>query len=225
MKNAIVGGRIPVFRAVCMSLPLVLSLPALAQSTGADAAPGTPTTVTGGLYVSPKNGQSADQQASDRYACYSWAVKETNFDPSTSSGGFSAGMQNFRRAMSACLEGRGYAVSAASSPGASSASSSAPPATASAPAVTYRQVSSPAPELGYHAFEFQFGGGYTPTVGVTDQNLRGGPNAGLGIAWFPTSSLPLGLRVDGNWSRLTPKNDMLNAGGGNYTSGREHLRR
>lgn len=32
-------------------------------------------------YIFPKNGQSAEQQQKDEYACYSWAVSQTGFDP------------------------------------------------------------------------------------------------------------------------------------------------
>jgi hypothetical protein len=62
-------------------------------------------------------------------------------------------------------------------------------------------ASSP-PELKYHPFEVQIDGGYTAAVGTTDRNLSGGPSGGLGLAWFPTATLPLGLRVDRNVSAL-----------------------
>lgn len=38
------------------------------------------------LMIYPKNNQSADQQSKDKYECHEWAVKQTGFDPlSTSS--------------------------------------------------------------------------------------------------------------------------------------------
>jgi hypothetical protein len=67
------------------------------------------------IFTYPKSGQSADQQAKDRYECHRWAKDETQFDP-TQPGGGVADNQNaskradYRRAMTACLEGRGYSV-------------------------------------------------------------------------------------------------------------------
>ena len=65
--------------------------------------------------VYPRNGQSTDQQASDRYACYRFAVAESGFDPlASSSGGPTGGAEqrsaDYSRAQAACLESRGYAV-------------------------------------------------------------------------------------------------------------------
>lgn len=66
------------------------------------------------VYVYPRNGQSDAQQSEDRYQCHRWATEQTHFDPSQAGGGASGGSSNGRsdyfRAMSACLEGRGYTV-------------------------------------------------------------------------------------------------------------------
>ena len=67
------------------------------------------------LIIYPKNGQSQDQQAADQYECYGWAKGQTGFDPTQSDGGVAAGdvdriRNNYNRAMSACLQGRGYQV-------------------------------------------------------------------------------------------------------------------
>ena len=59
------------------------------------------------LIVYPKQGQSAEQEKRDKYECYLWAVKETGFDPSQGKPG---NLQDYQRAKSACLEGRGYVV-------------------------------------------------------------------------------------------------------------------
>lgn len=69
----------------------------------------------GDLYVYPRNGQSIEQQATDRYECHRWAVGETGFDPTQPSGGVAPTQATERRgayyrAMTACLEGRGYSV-------------------------------------------------------------------------------------------------------------------
>lgn len=70
------------------------------------------------LFAYPKAGQSTAQQATDRYECHQWAVKQTGFDPSASvatTGGAAAGAgsdrrSDYLRAQAACLEGRGYSV-------------------------------------------------------------------------------------------------------------------
>ena len=67
------------------------------------------------LIIYPKNGQTSDQQAADRYECHNWAKSQTRFDPTLPGGGLpanesEAGRSSYDRAMSACLTGRGYEV-------------------------------------------------------------------------------------------------------------------
>jgi hypothetical protein len=67
------------------------------------------------IFMYPKNGQAPDQQARDRYECHSWAKGETQFDPTMPGGGVAddqnaSKRSDYRRAMAACLEGRGYSV-------------------------------------------------------------------------------------------------------------------
>ncbi len=66
------------------------------------------------LMIYPKNGQSKDQQAADQYECHNWAKGQTGFDPTQPGGGVSGNVDsarnNYNRAMSACLQGRGYQV-------------------------------------------------------------------------------------------------------------------
>ncbi len=67
------------------------------------------------LIVYPKNGQSKDQQAADRFECHGWAKNQTGFDPTLAGGGVQGGdvdrsRSNYNRALSACLQGRGYQV-------------------------------------------------------------------------------------------------------------------
>ena len=74
-----------------------------------------PALVPDELYIYPKQGQSAQQQADDRFACHQWSVKQTNYDPTQPPGNMSQGDINnkreaYQRAMRACLEGRGYSV-------------------------------------------------------------------------------------------------------------------
>jgi hypothetical protein len=66
------------------------------------------------MFIYPRMGQSQQQQADDRYACHQWAVNQTGFDP-TQPGGSSGSQKiemraDYQRAMSACLDGRGYTV-------------------------------------------------------------------------------------------------------------------
>ena len=67
------------------------------------------------FFVYPKNGQSDDQQATDKYECHKWAVSQSGFDPTLSGGGVPADQNasarsSYNRAITACLEGRGYSV-------------------------------------------------------------------------------------------------------------------
>jgi len=67
------------------------------------------------LFMYPKQGQSEEQQARDRYECHRWAVSQTGYDPTAASANLSVSEQaskriEYNRAMKACLEGRGYSV-------------------------------------------------------------------------------------------------------------------
>jgi hypothetical protein len=86
-----------------------------------DPPQGTPdrveSTATAGedFFMYPRNGQSAEQQAQDRYECHRWAVEQTGFDPTQSQGGVPVDengtkRSDYLRAITACLEGRGYTV-------------------------------------------------------------------------------------------------------------------
>jgi hypothetical protein len=67
------------------------------------------------IFVYPKNGQSEDRQATDRYECHAWAVGKTGFDPTRPQGNVAQSevaskRADYRRAEGACLEARGYSV-------------------------------------------------------------------------------------------------------------------
>jgi len=69
----------------------------------------------GDLFVYPRQAQSAEQQATDRFECHEWASDQTGYDPTRSGGGVSADVgaerrSDYLRAMTACLEARGYSV-------------------------------------------------------------------------------------------------------------------
>jgi hypothetical protein len=61
------------------------------------------------LYIYPAQGQSEQQQADDRYECHRWAVSETDYDPIDDE--YDADLrEDYLRALTACLTGRGYTV-------------------------------------------------------------------------------------------------------------------
>jgi hypothetical protein len=67
------------------------------------------------LFIYPKNGQSEQQQSTDRYECHRWAKQQTGFDPTQPLGGVEESQgaskrADYQRAEGACLEGRGYTV-------------------------------------------------------------------------------------------------------------------
>jgi hypothetical protein len=66
------------------------------------------------MFIYPRQGQSAKQQADDRFACHQWAVGQTGFDPTQPPTGTEAqrtrDRADYQRAMAACLDGRGYTV-------------------------------------------------------------------------------------------------------------------
>jgi hypothetical protein len=62
-------------------------------------------------FVYPSRGQSQQQAANDRYECNRWATSESGYDPELRTHrNPETGPVNYGRALSACLEGRGYAV-------------------------------------------------------------------------------------------------------------------
>ena len=80
----------------------------------ADSPSAPPDNAQQDLIIYPKNGQSKDQQAADQFECHNWAKGQTGFDPTQPGGGESGGSSmnrsNYDRAMSACLQARGYQV-------------------------------------------------------------------------------------------------------------------
>jgi hypothetical protein len=65
------------------------------------------------IYVYPRNGQSEEQTAQDRYECHQWAVSQTGYDPTTSTPETQSSPtadDDYRRALVACLDARGYSA-------------------------------------------------------------------------------------------------------------------
>jgi hypothetical protein len=96
------------------AMPGVASAPATsaAPTVAAVSAAGTGTSKVPKVFLYPKNGQSADQQAHDRYDCYRFAVAQSGFDPMRTAAAAPAPtseqQSDFDRAQGACFEGRGY---------------------------------------------------------------------------------------------------------------------
>jgi opacity protein-like surface antigen len=205
-------------------------LTAFAQTPtpSASGSAAVPTTAEN-LSVTPRFGQTQEQLAADRAECLGWAKAQTGFDPSQFGGGagpsdYNGRRQRYGRALAACLEGHGYDVHFVAPITAPRANSPPPPPPPPPPVAATRvhvvDYSRP-PELKYHPFAVQIDGGYTATTGTSRDNLDGGANVGLGLSWFPTSALPVGIRVDGSYSSFRAKDALLNTG--NFTSGHEDI--
>jgi hypothetical protein len=65
-------------------------------------APGDGGAAAGQIFMYPKNGQSAEQQASDKAECQQWAAQQA--------GQVAQNGSDYQRAMAACVEGRGYSA-------------------------------------------------------------------------------------------------------------------
>jgi opacity protein-like surface antigen len=176
---------------------------------------------SGNLTITAKNGQTQEQQWTDRYECHRWAKDQSGFDPTiqpprdVTPNEIASRRDQYRRAFTACLEGRGYVVRYGEPP--------APAPVPAARAVSARRFVSTEPELRYRPFEAHIDGGYTATVGRTDRYLDDGANVGFGFAWFPTSLLPLGLRVDGSYSTFRARHALLDQYGPNTRSAYDNV--
>jgi hypothetical protein len=227
-KPFAVSGFSPVTRSIhilghsLLLLWCAVPLATWAQTKSPDTpAPAAVPTLAENLSITPKFGQTQEQLASDRAECQLWAKGQTGFDPTQYGGGvgatdYTGRRQLYGRAMAACLEGHGYTVRFV----AAAAPPAPPPAVAPTP-VVMRPVQPARPELRYRPFTFHIDGGYTVTTAPTNQLLDDGTNVGLGFSWFPTSVLPIGLRVDGSYSWFRAKDALLNTG--NFNSGHEHI--
>jgi len=69
----------------------------------------------GQMFIYPRQGQSEENQAKDFNKCNNWAVGQTGYDPTKPPVGLPEAQliqkqADYRRAMGACLDGRGYTV-------------------------------------------------------------------------------------------------------------------
>jgi hypothetical protein len=69
---------------------------------GAAPAPSGGGPVPGQIFMYPRNGQSAEQQATDKAECQQWAAQQA--------GQVAQNGSDYDRAMAACVEGRGYSA-------------------------------------------------------------------------------------------------------------------
>lgn len=86
-----------------------------ADDNASTLAPQPPPPQGDDLYVYPQQGQSAEQQASDKYECHKWSSSQTGFDPTQPGGAvppdqLPARRADYQRAMQACMQGRGYSA-------------------------------------------------------------------------------------------------------------------
>jgi opacity protein-like surface antigen len=195
---------------LCASL-LFISVSAVAQYAPPPAAP------TGGPVILPEHGQDTNQLQFDRYECYGWAKGQSGYDPSQPGNRMS--QDNYRRAFSACMSGRGYTVSYGAAP--SSSPPVAPPLPP--PPIYTRQYWWESPALVYRPVHFAIEGGFTATAGSTGDNLNDGGNIGLGVSFFPSRSLPVGLRIDGSWSQFDSNRAFFNPNTGVHLHSHENL--
>ena len=84
---------------------VVVDAPSSAQTTSSNDA----------LFIYPARNQSEQQQAQDKYECHQWGSDQTGYDPTQPYGGVAASQSansraDYQRAMTACLEARGYTV-------------------------------------------------------------------------------------------------------------------
>jgi hypothetical protein len=193
-----------------VALLFAMSLPVMAQSTPPSA---------GAPMISPNRGQDQHQLQVDRYECYGWAKGQSGYDPAQPVSG--ANPDSYRRAFTACMSGRGYTVSYAAAAPVPAPAATPPPPPPGYP-VYVRQSWWQSPELMYRPVHFAIEGGPTVTAGSTSDYLDDGGNVGVGISFFPSRSLPVGLRVDGSWTRLDANHGFYDSSG-NFYRGHENI--
>jgi opacity protein-like surface antigen len=211
-------------RTTPLLLLLAVSVPAFAQYVATpqpEQTTAAPSATADNLTITAKNGQTQEQQWSDRYECHRWARNQSGFDPAQPASDLTPSesasrRDQYRRAFTACLEGRGYSVRYA-------APAAPAPTMPSRQPVSAKRYASAEPEVRYRPLSVHIDGGYSVTTGMTDRYLEDGSNVGFGITWFPTSVLPIGLRVDGSYSSFRAKDALLDLYGSNFTHGYQDI--
>jgi len=81
---------------------------------------------------------------------------------------------------------------------------------------TESRYSEPRSQFEYHPFRWHIDGGGTLTQRSNNSLLDNGWNAGFGFSWYPTSHLPLGIRVDGTYNEFNARPALLNQASASY---------
>jgi hypothetical protein len=68
----------------------------------------------------------------------------------------------------------------------------------------------------YHPFRFHIDGGGTLPEQSNETNLQAGWNAGAGFSIFPSSHVPLGIRIDGTYNEFIGTNALMNQASATY---------
>jgi hypothetical protein len=74
----------------------------------------------------------------------------------------------------------------------------------------------------YRPFRFHVDGGGTITQNANDTMLDNGWNVGAGFSFFPSSHVPLGLRVDGTYNHFNMRQNLLNEASAYYGTTVDH---
>jgi hypothetical protein len=194
---------------------LLLAAPAVVLAQATPPAPAA-AFFADGLSITPQNGQNPQQQSGDRGDCETWSKGQTGFDVTQPTGGvasseFASRRDQFNRAMTACLSARGYSVRVA-------APASPPPAAypppryvppAPPPPAYVTRYSPPVPTLAYHPFSASVSGGWSITAGNTSNFLDDGGLFGVGFSFFPSPSVPVGVRLDGSYTWFGARDGFL----------------
>ena len=90
-----------------------------------------------------------------------------------------------------------------------------PPPPAAKPQWVHSESSYPESAFQYHPFRFHIDGGGTIAQRANDKLLDNGWNVGLGLSWFPTKHLPLGIRVDGTYMEFDARQALLDQAAAN----------
>jgi hypothetical protein len=89
----------------------VSALPSVSANPAPIASPTDTAAPANQLFAYPSRGQSEQQAANDRFDCSRWATQQSGYDPDLRvHRNPETGPANYARALSACLEGRGYTV-------------------------------------------------------------------------------------------------------------------
>ncbi len=195
------------FRLVrSLAAPFILGL----SVAGPVAAQGASFTPSPDLSATPRNGQSAEQQAADNRECQQWAHDQTG---GVAAADDATARSRYARAMGACLEAHGYTVhytpaASGPSPAQGYAPPPPPPPAYGGP---YYEEHRRRPALAWSPVHVHVDTGYTVAAANAGTYLDDGWNVGAGATLFPVESIPVGLRIDGSYSRFEASDNLLNA--------------